>query len=101
MNGPPLVIYGSLRGWSAEHFRATLQGYFLPASVLGMGGYWLAGLWVPAVTRYYLWSLPLTVAAILLGRTLNRRMKCRSFLRTVHVGLLLVATVLLIQSIKG
>src|SRR5262249_51239910 len=27
MNGPPLVIYGSLRGWSPEHFRATLQGY--------------------------------------------------------------------------
>src|SRR5262249_31722764 len=27
MNGPPLVIYGTLRGWSAEHFRATLQGY--------------------------------------------------------------------------
>jgi hypothetical protein len=28
MNGPPLVIYGSLRGSSPQHFRATLQGYF-------------------------------------------------------------------------
>src|SRR5436309_7614895 len=43
MNGPPLVIYGSLRRWPAEHFRATLQGYFLPASLAGLGGYWLAG----------------------------------------------------------
>src|SRR5207247_1032982 len=65
MNGPPLVIYGSLRRWSPEHFRATLQGYFLPASLLGMCGYWLAGLWVPAVTRYYLWSLPVALTAIL------------------------------------
>jgi uncharacterized membrane protein YfcA len=40
MNGPPLVIYGSLRGWSPQHFRATLQAYFLPASILGMAGYW-------------------------------------------------------------
>ena len=32
MNGPPLVVYGSLRRWSPERFRATLQGYFLPAS---------------------------------------------------------------------
>ena len=33
MNGPPLVIYGSLRRWSPQHFRATLQGYsFRPAS---------------------------------------------------------------------
>ena len=28
MNGPPLAIYGSMRRWSAQHFRATLQGYF-------------------------------------------------------------------------
>jgi hypothetical protein len=32
MNGPPLVIYGALRRWTPERFRATLQGYFLPAS---------------------------------------------------------------------
>jgi uncharacterized membrane protein YfcA len=100
MNGPPLVIYGSLRHWSPEHFRATLQGYFLPASLLGMGGYWLAGLWVPAVTCYYLWSLPFALAAIFVGRTINRRLSGRSFLRYVHVGLLLVGAALLIQSMR-
>ena len=56
MNGPPLVIYGAMRRWSAQHFRATLQAYFLPASIVGMAGYWLAGLWVPAATHYYLCS---------------------------------------------
>src|SRR5580700_5269809 len=80
MNGPPLVIFGSLRRWSPEHFRATLQGYFLPASLLGMCGYWLAGLWTPAVTRYYLWSLPIVMATIFLGRIINQRMKTSSFL---------------------
>src|ERR1051325_1271536 len=58
MNGPPLVIYGSLRKWSPQHFRATLQGYFLPASLAGMWGYSLAGLWTPAVSRFYLLPLP-------------------------------------------
>jgi uncharacterized membrane protein YfcA len=100
MNGPPLVIYGSLRQWSPEHFRATLQGYFLPASLLGMGGYWLAGLWIPVVTRYYLCSLPLALAAIFLGRAINQRMRGRSFLRYIHVGLLVVGAVLLIQSLR-
>jgi uncharacterized membrane protein YfcA len=100
MNGPPLVIYGSLRRWSPEHFRATLQGYFLPASLLGMSGYWLAGLWTPAVTGYYLGSLPLALAAIFLGRTINRRMPGRSFLRYIHVGLLVVGAVLLAQSVR-
>jgi uncharacterized protein len=101
MNGPPLVVYGSLRHWSPEQFRATLQGYFLPASLLGMGGYWLAGLWTSVVTRYYLWSLPLALAAIFLGRAINQRMRGRSFLRIIHLGLLLVGAVLLIQSLRG
>ncbi len=98
MNGPPLVIYGALRRWSPEHFRATLQGYFLPASVVGMAGYWLTGLWVPTVTRYYLLSLPLALAAIFLGRTINRRMKGPSFLVYIHSGLLVVGTTLFMQS---
>jgi uncharacterized protein len=100
MNGPPLVIYGALRRWSAERFRATLQGYFLPASVAGMGGYWLAGLWVSDVTRYYLWSLPLAVGAILLGRMINRRLNARRFVLYVHVGLIIIGMTLLIQSLS-
>jgi uncharacterized membrane protein YfcA len=99
MNGPPLVVYGTLRRWPPEQFRATLQGYFLPASVLGMAGYWLAGLWVPTVTRYYLLSLPLAAAAIPLGRWLNRRMDGRRFVLYVHAGLVLVGATLLFQSV--
>ena len=90
MNGPPLAIYGAMRRWSAQHFRATLQGYFLPASIIGMAGYFVAGLWVPLVTRYYLLSLPLTIPAIFLGRVVNRRLHGEVFLKYVHVGLLLI-----------
>lgn len=88
MNGPPLVIYGSLRHWSAEQFRATLQGYFLPASLLGMCGYWFAGLWTPAVSRHYLWTLPLALAAIFLGRAISQRMRGCCFSATSMSGFL-------------
>ncbi len=101
MNGPPLVVYGSLRRWSAPHFRATLQGYFLPASGLAMIGYGLAGMWVPAVTRYYLLSLPVAIPAILLGRTANRRLHGERFLRSVHVGLVLIGAVLLARTLHS
>lgn len=99
MNGPPLVVYGTLRRWSAEHFRATLQGYFLLASVAGMCGYLAAGLWVAAVTHYYLLALPVALAAIFLGRVVNRRLKGPRFLVYVHVGLLMIGTMLLLQSV--
>jgi uncharacterized protein len=100
MNGPPLVIYGGMRRWSPQHFRATLQGYFLPASVVAMAGYWLAGLWVPAVSHYYLMSLPAALPAIFLGRVANHRLRTDSFLTYVHGGLLCVGVLLLIQALR-
>jgi uncharacterized protein len=98
MNGPPLAVYGSMRRWSPEHFRATLQGYFLPASIVGMFGYWLSGLWTATVSRFYLIALPTTLLAIFAGRLLNRHLPASQFLRIVHLGLLLIGTVLLIQA---
>jgi len=99
MNGPPLAIYGALRRWTPAHFRATLQGYFLPASVAGMAGYAFAGLWTPAVNHFYLVSLPGVVIAILLGRTLNRRMHATQFTSYVYIGLTAIGVVLLLQAI--
>jgi uncharacterized protein len=101
MNGPPLVIYGAMRRWSAQHFRATLQGYFLPASIIGLAGYWLAGLWTRAVTHYYLLSLPLTILAVLLGREINHRLRGGVFLKFVYFGLIAIGAVLLVQSMNG
>ena len=101
MNGPPLVIYGSLRKWPPQHFRATLQGYFLPASLAGMWGYWLAGLWTPAVNRFYLLSLPFVLAATFLGRAINRRIDTHRFVLYVHSGLIAIGLVLLFQAITG
>lgn len=98
MNGPPLVVYATLRGWSPEHFRATLQGYFLPASAAGMLGFWAAGLWVPDVTRYYLVSLAPVVVAVVIGRAANRRMHPEDFVRYVHLGLIGIGLLLLVQS---
>jgi len=99
MNGPPLVIYGSLRKWSPQHFRATLQGYFLPASLVGMWGYRVAGLWTPAVTRFYVLSLPAILVATLAGRALNRRMAAHQFLLYVHAGLIVIGVILLAQAL--
>ena len=101
MNGPPLVVYGSMRRWPAQQFRATLQAYFLPASVLAMAGYWMSGLWVPAVTRDYLLSLPVMLPAVFLGRLINHRLHGNAFLKFVYAGLACIGTLLLIEAAHG
>jgi uncharacterized membrane protein YfcA len=98
MNGPPLVIYGALRRWPAPQFRATLQGYFLPASALCMIGYWRAGLWTRPVTHNYLISLPVLLPVIFLGRWIHHRIHPDRFLKFVYVGLMLIGLILLLQT---
>jgi uncharacterized membrane protein YfcA len=99
MNGPPLAIYGALRRWSPEYFRATLQAYFLPASAAAMVGYYAAGLWTPAVNHLYAVSLPSVLLASLLGRSLNRRMNRTAFISYVYIGLVIIGAVLCLQAV--
>ena len=98
MNGPPLAVYGAMRRWSPQHFRATLQGYFLPASVLGLAGYWWKGLWNPQLTHYYLLSLPAALPAIWLGRLANHRLPLETFRNYVFGGLIAIGLVLALQA---
>jgi uncharacterized membrane protein YfcA len=99
LNGPPLVIYGTKRRWSAQHFRATLQGYFLIASFVGMTGYWINGLLVPAVFHYYLISLPLLIPAIFFGRVINHRLHGEEFYKWVYAALFGIGLFLFFNSI--
>lgn len=99
LNGPPLVIYGNMRNWTAKHFRATLQAYFLPASIIGMISYWYQGLWVSTVTHYFLLSIPVIIPAILLGRYFNHQLKDGTFLKYIYFGLIGVGILLLSQSL--
>lgn len=99
INGPPLAIYGTLRRWSAQHFRATLQAYFLPASLLGMCGYLSAGLWTREVTHDYLVCLPATIPAVLLGRAINHRLSTDTFSKYIYAALGAIGLALLAQSL--
>ncbi|HSU92219.1 MAG TPA: TSUP family transporter [Gemmatimonadaceae bacterium] len=98
MNGPPLAIYGALRGWSPHQFRATLQGYFLVASIAGLVGYGVAGLWSAAATHYLLLSLPCVLGAIVVARRLNRFAEHPRFFRAVYGSLIVIGLILIVQA---
>lgn len=99
LNGPPLVVYGNLRQWSAKHFRATLQAYFLPVSLLSVAGYYAKGLITTEVNTYFLYSLITTIPAIFLGRYLNHKLKDGTFFKYVYWGLMLISAVLIVSTL--
>ena len=101
MSGPPLVVYGVMRRWTAQQFRATLQAYFLPGGLMVAVGYWVSRLWVAEVLRLYLISLPVLVPAVVLGTYINRRLHGDVFLKIVYVGLGIIGAVLVARGLWG
>lgn len=99
LNGPPLILYGDMRRWSAQYFRATLQAYFLPSSMVGMLGYWYSGLWSVKVTQYYFMTIPLVIPAVFLGRFFNQLLKDNTFFKYVYMGLIAIGIILIIQAV--
>lgn len=88
-NGPPIAIYGILRRWSPDDFRATLQCYFLFSGIATIVGHGLAGLWSPMVWHLSLWALPGIGFGIYLGGKANRLIPQPMFSQIIF-GLLIV-----------
>jgi uncharacterized membrane protein YfcA len=97
-NGPPIVVYGALRRWPPESFRATLQGVFLPTNLLVIVGHVLAGLTTPTVLKLYGFSLPFMVGATLLGIHLGKRIPKGQFNRSVYGFLVLMGVLLIVRA---
>jgi len=98
-NGPPIVIYGTLRKWPPDCFRANLQGYFFPANLIIIAGHGLGGLWTPTVGWYFLLSLPAVLLSMWIGNRLNRMIPQGQFDRYIHIILIMVGALLFIRTV--
>jgi uncharacterized protein len=98
-NGPPIVVYASLRRWAPEKFRATLQGYFLPTGFFIFMGHGLAGLWTTTVLSLYVFSLPTILLGIFLGGKLHKSIPQGKFDLYINLALILMGGLLIIKVI--
>lgn len=93
--GPPIVVYSTTQAWAPSERRATMQGFFLPNSILILVSHGLAGLWTTEVLRIYLLALPVCLLALpvggwLTGRLSKPRFELFTFFVLLCTGLLLV-----------
>ena len=87
-NGPPIIIFGLLRGWTKEKFRATLQGYFLVTGLIISAGHGLSQLWTGQVLTYFVFSIPVVILAVLLGGRITAKTTATQFERALNVFLI-------------
>ncbi|NJN84822.1 MAG: sulfite exporter TauE/SafE family protein, partial [Caldilineaceae bacterium] len=98
VHGPPIVVYGSLRHWPPPQFRASLQSFFLPSSILILIGHGLGGLWSPEAFWLFGLALAPIILAVFLGSWLNRLIPPGRFDRLIHAIILTLGLLLLLSA---
>ena len=93
---PPVLVYGAMRRWPPDQFRVTLQGFFLPVSILILIGHASAGLWTTQVLQLFAMSIPIMMLAFWAGGQLSEKLPTHQFERLVYVGLVVIGITLLV-----
>ena len=88
ISGPPVVLYGSLKDWSPNRFRATIQSYALFTNLFAIGGHYVAHNITTQVLTYYLYALPIVAGSIWLGNIIHPRIPHEHYARYVKTLLL-------------
>jgi len=96
-NGPLAVIFGTLRKWPADSFRATLQAYFFPVGIVILLGQGASGLITQEVIQYSWILLPMLFLGLFVGDKINKSMSLASFERGVHLFLIATAVFMLVK----
>ncbi len=99
-NGPPIVIYSSLKKWNPQNFRATLQGYFFTTGILVIAGHGIAGNYTSEVLSYFAYSIPIVLVAVFIGAKINKRITIERFHKYIYMILLVLGTILIINSLR-
>lgn len=88
--GPPLVVYGDLKAWAKDEYRATLQAVFLLSGLLVVSGHLALGHFDRHTGTLTLIAAPALIAGNLAGHYADRYLNARRFRQLVL--LLILAT---------
>ena len=100
-NGPPIVIYSSLKKWNPQNFRATLQGYFFITGILLIISHTVAGNFTSEVLTYFAYCLPVVLLAVIIGGILNKKIPVEQFHKYIYMILIVLGVMLIFNSIKN
>jgi uncharacterized membrane protein YfcA len=86
--GPPVIVYGALRQWPKDEFRAVLQGLFFINGVLVVASHAVAHHVTAEVLTYYLYAVPALGVGILVGARVDDKVDRERFRTLVTMMIL-------------
>lgn len=98
-NGPPIIIYGTLRQWEASEFRIILQVIFFPTNVFIVLGHGIAGLWTNQAMLLMAYAFIPILIAISLGSYIHSRIAPEKFVKYIYILLIGIGSILILKTI--
>lgn len=94
--GPPVVVYGALRQWPKDEFRAVVQTLFFLNGILIVGSHLIAHNVTGQVWALYAWVAPALLVGLWAGARLDRKVDARLFRNLVTWTILVLGASMLL-----
>jgi uncharacterized membrane protein YfcA len=94
--GPPAIVYGTLRQWPRDEFRAGLQTLFLVNAILVVVSHAVARHMTLQILGLYFYALPALGLGIFLAARVDRKVNRHHFRILVSIMVLLLGGLLLL-----
>ena len=98
--GPPVVIYGSLREWDKDEFRAVLQAIFLLTASLSVASHLIAQHVTTTVLTFYVVSAPALLLGVWAGARIDSRVDKNLFRTIVALMVFIVGVSMMIDGLS-
>lgn len=98
-NGPPILIYYYLSGYSKEKFKASLTGYFVFSSIIIVSSHYFSGMTTLNVLKFSIYLLPAIILGKVLGHKYFGKVSSNVYNKIVLFTLAIIGTYLLITNL--
>ena len=92
--GPPSIIYTTLTGWSKDHIKATLAGFFLSSSIIIAVMHAASGITSEMVLQYFSASVLFVAGGVYYGLRLYGRIGRHGYIKLILVLLLILGIIM-------
>jgi len=95
-SGPPVAVYGSLKGWPKDEFRSTLQTFFFTNSLVVIAGHLAAGHYNREIMVSYLVAVPALLIGNFAGARVDHKVNASVFRAIVTIMILASGVILVL-----
>ena len=99
--GPPTIIYTTLTGWSKDHIKATLTGFFLIGSIIIVAAHAASGLTNTLVLKYFLASAIFVLSGVYLGSRVYDRINTQGYIKIILIILMILGIMMIGSAIDN